>query len=201
MTGGSEGEPPKGSAGAGPAGGKLVAAGATMGGGVIGTDGVLGRLTGGRTPGMAGGESGCAGAERGAAGGLTRGGAAGRGIGAGIEGGTTGAEISGTGIGTPTGAMGAGGAAAGAVTATGTVMSGGVGVGCAIADSPESRRTGKTVAHTEQRARTPRSGTLAGSTRKTVEQLGQRTFMVRSSGRRYAPMSSSPPGPRRRSTT
>jgi hypothetical protein len=38
--------------------------------------------------------------------------------------------------------------------------------------------TPNTVRHTEQRARTPPAGTFAGSTRKTVWQLGHVAFIV-----------------------
>lgn len=41
--------------------------------------------------------------------------------------------------------------------------------------------TGKTAAHTLQRARTPAVGTLAGSTRYVVAQVGQTTFIQRPS--------------------
>jgi len=37
---------------------------------------------------------------------------------------------------------------------------------------------GITPPHTEQRARTPDTGTLAGSTRKTDPHSGQETFMI-----------------------
>jgi len=47
--------------------------------------------------------------------------------------------------------------------------------------SPTSATTRKTARQTEHRARTPPVGTLAGSTRNTVEQLGQVTFIAASS--------------------
>jgi hypothetical protein len=40
------------------------------------------------------------------------------------------------------------------------------------------RCTSSVAAHTVQRARMPLSGTFAGSTRNTVRQDGQRTFIV-----------------------
>ena len=51
---------------------------------------------------------------------------------------------------------------------------------CAPAGTPEgaeSRRTANTALHTVQRARTPASGTFTGSTRYTVAQFGQVTFI------------------------
>ena len=50
--------------------------------------------------------------------------------------------------------------------------------GCDRATS--GRRTAIKPEQTEHRARTPRSGTLAGSTRKMVEHWGQVTFMASS---------------------
>src|SRR5690606_485042 len=48
------------------------------------------------------------------------------------------------------------------------------------ADDASGRRTAISPPHTEQRARTPRSGTLAGSTRNTVAHCGQETFIASS---------------------
>jgi hypothetical protein len=48
-------------------------------------------------------------------------------------------------------------------------------------DASASRRTAKTAAQTAHRARTPASGTFAGSTRYTVAQFGQVTFIYSSS--------------------
>ena len=45
------------------------------------------------------------------------------------------------------------------------------------AEGADSRRTANTALHTVQRARTPASGTFTGSTRYTVAQLGQVTFI------------------------
>jgi hypothetical protein len=91
----------------------------------------------------------------------------------------------GSGGGTITGgsatATGGGGGAASAAPA-------GAGAGT-VSTAP----TAKTPRHTEQRAHTPPAGTLDGSTRKTVEQVGQVTFM------RQSP--SSRPCSWRRSTT
>src|SRR5882724_8291354 len=64
-----------------------------------------------------------------------------------------------------------GAAAAGAAGAAGALVVGAV----------PSRRTAKTAEHTAQRARTPFSGTLPGSTRYRVLQLGQKTFIWASS--------------------
>jgi hypothetical protein len=74
---------------------------------------------------------------------------------------------------------GAGGGGSG----VGGVGSGGAWVGRAGAATSRAAAavpgggTWKMAAQTRQRARTPRSGTLAGSTRYTVLQLGQVTFM------------------------
>jgi hypothetical protein len=54
------------------------------------------------------------------------------------------------------------------------------GPACTVAGAPEStgsRRTANTALHTVQRARTPASGTFTGSTRYTVAQFGQVTFI------------------------
>jgi hypothetical protein len=69
-------------------------------------------------------------------------------------------------------------------------------------DSP-SRRTANTALQTLQRARTPATGTLAGSTRYTVAQFGQVTFISSPQGfsRELAPDRSSPFVLWRRSTT
>ncbi|MEO8199371.1 MAG: hypothetical protein ABI679_02510 [Gemmatimonadota bacterium] len=83
--------------------------------------------------------------------------------------------------------LGAGGDGGATIAGTRGSATGGANVGTAV--SPLGRPTGtetraspgedtwKTAAQTRQRARTPRSGTLAGSTRYTVLQLGQVTFM------------------------
>jgi hypothetical protein len=62
--------------------------------------------------------------------------------------------------------MGGGGGAAIAATRSGAASSAAGGTG--IAARGPSRLTGNTARHTEQRARTPPSGTFAGSTRKIV---------------------------------
>ncbi len=72
------------------------------------------------------------------------------------------------------GAAGSGAAGAGAAATVGGVT----GAGGAPRVSAPTRNTAR---QTEHRARTPPAGTLAGSTRKTVEQLGQVTFIVASS--------------------
>ena len=51
------------------------------------------------------------------------------------------------------------------------------GGGLAAPPAEPSRRTSSVAAQTVQRARTPSLGTFAGSTRNTVRQDGQRTFM------------------------
>lgn len=80
----------------------------------------------------------------------------------------------------------------GAATATGGGGGGAATTGAGAA-TDSAIPTGKTPRQTEQRARTPPAGTLAGSTRKTVEQVGHVTFM------RQSP--SSRTGSWRRSTT
>lgn len=75
------------------------------------------------------------------------------------------------------GACGAGGGGVGGVGADG----GAAGAALAGWASLPSRCTPNTALQTEQRARTPASGTLAGSTRNTVAQLGQVTFIGLSS--------------------
>ena len=79
----------------------------------------------------------------------------------------------GGGVGADGGALGADRAAGAADTAAGAALAGWA--------SLPSRCTPNTALQTEQRARTPASGTLAGSTRNTVAQLGQVTFIALSS--------------------
>jgi hypothetical protein len=74
-------------------------------------------------------------------------------------------------------AVGAGAENADAVEGADAVRCGPVCVGGATAESTGSRRTANTALHTVQRARTPASGTFAGSTRYTVAQFGQVTFI------------------------
>jgi hypothetical protein len=50
-------------------------------------------------------------------------------------------------------------------------------VAAAVSDCADSRRTANTALQTLQRARTPASGTFIGSTRYTVAQFGQVTFI------------------------
>jgi hypothetical protein len=119
----------------------------------------------GAPPGAAGrGGSDRVGSARGATLGAAAGGA-GRGLGdaAGRE----------AGLGAAGGALGADRAAGAADTAAGAARAGWA--------SLPSRCTPNTALQTEQRARTPASGTLAGSTRNTVAQLGQVTFIALSS--------------------
>ena len=73
-------------------------------------------------------------------------------------------------------AAGAGDPAAGAALAASRCEAAWAGSACL-----PSRCTPNTALQTEQRARTPASGTLAGSTRNTVAQLGQVTFIALSS--------------------
>jgi hypothetical protein len=90
-----------------------------------------------------------------------------------------------------------GGAGAGCAGGAGVARGGAAAAGAAAAGRPcRSRRTSIVVAQTAQRARTPGSGTLAGSTRNTVRQDGQRTFMIAD-----LPYSPSPGVSCRRSTT
>ena len=121
--------------------------------------GALGR---GDPPGAAGRDgSGRGGSARGVTLGAAAGGA-GRGLGGGA-----GRETGAAATGAEGGGVGGAGAGGGAATAA--------------ASGLPSRCTPKTALHTEQRARTPASGTLAGSTRNTVAQLGQVTFIALSS--------------------
>src|SRR5690606_11816821 len=83
-------------------------------------------------------------------------------------------------IGAAGGGGGGGGLATGAATRLGTWGAAGGGGGAdteAGAGAESGRRTAISPPHTEQRARTPRSGTLAGSTRNTVAHCGQVTFI------------------------
>jgi len=96
------------------------------------------------------------------------------------------------------GAIGDVGSGGGTITGGGVTAAGGGGGARAAtagagAGTVSTAPTAKTPRHTEQRARTPPAGTFAGSTRKTVEQVGQVTFM------RQSP--SSRPCSWRRSTT
>jgi hypothetical protein len=75
------------------------------------------------------------------------------------------------------GALAAAGAAAG--WGAGVTGADATGTGGAVTDSTSvGRPTKNTAAQEEQRARMPRTGTLAGSTLNTVSHLGQLTFMV-----------------------
>jgi hypothetical protein len=74
-----------------------------------------------------------------------------------------------------------GGAAigAGAGVNTGAAATAATGAGAATATAAGDAAAavmGKIALHTLQRARTPPAGTLVGSTRKTVSQVGQVTF-------------------------
>src|SRR5438132_988054 len=95
------------------------------------------------------------------AGAATGGGATGRGAGGAA------AATGGGGVGGGGGGAGGGGAGGGAAAAA----------GAGVADAPLAL-IGKTVRHTEQRARTPAGGTLPGSMRKMVEQVGQVAFIA-----------------------
>jgi hypothetical protein len=64
-----------------------------------------------------------------------------------------------------------------AAVATGAVRCGPACVAAATPEGAGSRRTANTALHTVQRARTPASGTFTGSTRYTVAQFGQVTFI------------------------
>ena len=117
----------------------------------------------------------------------------------GTAGGATGTAGRGSAAGggaTGSGAIGSIGSGGGTITGGGATATGGGG-GAATAGAgtgaAAATPTAKIPRHTEQRASTPPAGTFAGSTRKTVEQVGQVTFM------RQSP--SSCPGSWRRSTT
>jgi hypothetical protein len=91
-----------------------------------------------------------------------------------------------------------GGSEGGTITAGAETATAGGGGGATIAAGAEATAasatpTANTPRHTEHRARTPPAGTFAGSTRKTVEQVGQVTFMDQSPSSRT--------GSWRRSTT
>ena len=132
------------------------------------TAGPAGRgATGGLAPGMAGVDTGPPRGDGPTTGGIThRCGEAGRAVT------TPGGDA---GVGVATAAMGGAGvsASAGAGDVAAAAMGSGVGdggasggvCGAAVATGFGSRTTAKTAAHTAQRARTPCSGTLAGSTR------------------------------------
>jgi hypothetical protein len=87
---------------------------------------------------------------------------------------TRGAAAGGAG-GTAAAGRGAG-AAAGA--GAGAAETSGAGTSGRAATAAPSALTANTVRHTEQRARTPPAGTLAGSIRKTVWQVGQVAFIA-----------------------
>jgi hypothetical protein len=105
----------------------------------------------------------------------------GPGVGAAGDAGAGGAWNEGTGAeAVPGGILAAGGGSGGAAEGGASGRAAPAAAPTGSAGRP-SRCTPNTAPQTEQRARTPASGTLAGSTRNTVAQLGHVTFIGSSS--------------------